>query len=255
MSGEEFKDSSAVVTGGAGGIRRELAAALAGRHARVAILDRNRAAADEVAGEIRALGGAAEAFEVDVADSAKVERTFAAAEQRLGPVGYLVNLAGFDASTEVDRIPDAEWRRMFAVTVDGAFFACRAALPGMMARRFGRIVNMSSLHAIRGEARRAHYAAAKAAIIGFTKSLAREKASYNIRANAVAPGPIETALWRGGRSGTELESAIAQRSKMIPLGRLGRPAEVAAVILFLLSPESDYITGQAITIDGGEIMP
>jgi len=255
VSADEFSGAGVVITGGAGGIGRELALALARRGARLAILDRNRAPAEALAAEAGALGGDAEPLAADVSDSAQVERAFAAAEQRIGPVGYLVNLAGSDASAELEQLSDRDWRQMFAVAVDGTFFACRAAMPGMMARRFGRIVNMSSLHAIRGEARRTHYAAAKAAIIGFTKSLAREKAGYNIRVNAVAPGPIETELWRAGRSGAELEHAIEQRSRLIPLGRLGRPAEVAAVILFLLSSASDYITGQAVTIDGGEIMP
>jgi NAD(P)-dependent dehydrogenase (short-subunit alcohol dehydrogenase family) len=252
---EEFTSRSFVITGGAGGIGAELALALGRRRARMAMLDRDSVAASRVAAEVASLGGEARIFEVEVSDSAQVDRALVEVERALGPVGYLVNLAGIDARAEVDQISDAEWLRMFAVTVNGTFFTCRAVLPGMTLRHFGRIVNMSSLHAIRGEAKRAHYAAAKAAIIGLTKSLAREKASDNIRVNAVAPGPIDTLLWRGDRTGTELEQAIAQRSKMIPLGRLGRPIEVASVILFLLTSESDYITGQVITIDGGEIMP
>jgi 3-oxoacyl-[acyl-carrier protein] reductase len=125
----------------------------------------------------------------------------------------------------------------------------------MMQRRFGSIVNMSSLHAIRGQAGRAHYAAAKAAVIGLTKSLAREKGALNIRANAVAPGPIDTPLWRAGRRGPGLRRDMRERAHVIPLGRLGEPEEIAEVIAFLLSARSSYITGAVLTADGGEIMP
>ncbi len=252
---DEFAGASAVIAGGAGGIGRELALLLARWGARVAIFDRNRAAAESLVAEVGALGGKARAFELEVSDSAQVNRAIAEVERGHGPVGYLVNLAGIDAAVDFERISDAEWQTMFAIAVHGTFFACRAVMPGMMARRFGRIVNMSSLHAMRGEARRVHYAAAKAAIIGLTKSLAREKARYNIRVNAVAPGPIDTALWRGGRSGSELEKAMARRAEIIPLGRLGRASEVASTILFLLGPESGFVTGHVVTIDGGEVMP
>jgi NAD(P)-dependent dehydrogenase (short-subunit alcohol dehydrogenase family) len=251
---DDLSGRCAVVTGAADGMGRAVALLLGMKGARVAVLDMNGAGAEAVAGEIRAAGGMAFAFTVDVSDSTQVAAALRDAEARLGPIDHLVNIAGMDSLKDVEHITDAEWDRMFAVTVNGAFYTTRAAMPGMMARKFGRIVNMSSLHAVRGQAGRSHYAAAKAAIMGFTKSLAREKAAYNIRVNAVAPGPIDTKLWRAGRSGPQLERDMEERSKIIPIGRLGQPEEVAAVMVFLLSAESSYITGQVVNIDGGEIM-
>ena len=154
----------------------------------------------------------------------------------------------------MEDIADEDWARMFAVHVNGTFYTCRAALPGMIAARSGAIVNMSSLHAVRGQANAAHYAAAKGAIIGLTKSIAREKGPLGIRANAVAPGPIDTPLWRGAVPPDEIDAVMAKRSEVIPMGRLGAPAEVAQTIVHLLGPAASYITGQVVTIDGGESM-
>jgi NAD(P)-dependent dehydrogenase (short-subunit alcohol dehydrogenase family) len=252
---DDFVDCAAVVSGSGSGMGRATALAL-GRHGLpVAVLDRDADAADETAREILADGGKAEAFVVDVSDSRRVDAAMKRVVRRLGPVGYLVNIAGHDGIGQLETLSDREWTRMFEVAVHGAFYLCRAALPGMMERRFGRIVNMSSLHAIRGQAGRTHYAAAKAAIIGLTKSLAREKAAFNIRVNAVAPGPIDTKLWRAGRGGARLRRDMKERAAVIPLGRLGRPEEIAETILFLLSERSSYVTGAVLTADGGEIMP
>ena len=177
-----------------------------------------------------------------------------AAAAALGPVCALANIAGIYRLAALEDITDEGWARMFAVHVDGTFHCCRAVLPGMAAAGRGAIVNMSSLHALRGQANAAHYAAAKGAILGFTRSLAREKAKQGIRANAVAPGPIDTPLWRGAAPEDEIEAAMAKRAEIIPMGRLGEPAEVARTVVWLLSEAASYITGQAIAIDGGEIM-
>ena len=250
-----FLDQAAVVTGAGSGMGRATALALAARGLRVAVLDLNIAAARESVAMIAGADGLAREYQLDVAKSKDVDKVFARVTKDLGPIGYLVNIAGHDAVCPMEKITDEEWSRMFAVAVNGCFYCCRAVLPGMMARRFGSIVNMSSLHAVRGQAGRTHYAAAKGAIMGLTKSLAREKAGDGIRVNAVAPGPIDTPLWRSGRGGGALTKDIAERVKVIPLGRLGRPEEIAELILYLLSGQASYITGQVITADGGEIMP
>ncbi len=242
----------AFVTGGGSGMGRETARLLAGAGARVAICDRDGEAARDTADMLG--DGGVWTGTVDVSDSAAVDRAVAEAAGALGPIDALVNIAGIYQVAELENITDEDWARMFAVHVNGTFHTCRAVLPGMMAARAGAIVNMSSLHAVRGQANAAHYAAAKGAIIGFTKSIAREKGPLGIRANAVAPGPIDTPLWRGAVPPDEIDAVMAKRSEIIPIGRLGEPAEVAQTIVYLLGPAASYITGQVVTIDGGESM-
>ena len=244
----------AFVTGGGSGMGRETARLLAEAGARVTVCDRDGDAARETVKIVEEAGGTARAAEVDVSDSGAVNRAVAAAADALGPIDALVNIAGIYRIAAVEDIADEDWARMFAVHVNGTFYTCRAALPGMIAARSGAIVNMSSLHAVRGQANAAHYAAAKGAIIGLTKSIAREKGPLGIRANAVAPGPIDTPLWRGAVPPDEIDTVMAKRSEIIPMGRLGAPAEVAQTIVHLLSPAASYITGQVVTIDGGESM-
>ena len=245
---------TAFVTGAGSGMARETALQLADAGAAVAVADIDGDAAGGTAHEIVSGGGTAWARALDVTLSGDVDAAVADAEEALGPLDYLVNVAGIYQTVEAQDITDEDWARMFAVHVDGTFHCCRAALPGMMARRAGAIVNMASLHAIRGQAQAVHYGAAKGAIIGFTKSLAREKAPLGVRVNAVAPGPIDTPLWRGWIDADQIDAVKAERSKIIPIGRLGEPAEVARVIVFLLSDASSYMTGQIVTIDGGEVM-
>ena len=244
----------AFVTGGGSGMGRETARLLAEAGARVTVCDRDGDAARETVKIVEEAGGTAQVEEADVSDSGAVNRAVAAAADALGPIDALVNIAGIYRIAAVEDIADEDWARMFAVHVNGTFYTCRAALPGMIAARSGAIVNMSSLHAVRGQANAAHYAAAKGAIIGLTKSIAREKGPLGIRANAVAPGPIDTPLWRGAVPPDEIDAVMAKRSEVIPMGRLGAPAEVAQTIVHLLSPAASYITGQVVTIDGGESM-
>jgi NAD(P)-dependent dehydrogenase (short-subunit alcohol dehydrogenase family) len=251
---DDMKGGTALVTGSGSGMGRELARILARRGVQVAVadlrLDAAKATVDMIAGE----GGNGRAYALDVSDSGQVNALVAAVEKELGPIKYLAQLAGIHDFRAIEDISDELWDRMMRVNVYGQFYVCRAVLPRMCERRFGVIVNMSSIHAVRGESKGAHYAAAKSAITGFTKSIAREKAEFNIRANSVAPGPIDTPLWRGDRSDAENEVLMKNRSRVIPVGRLGRADEVAEVMAFLLSPQSSYMNGQTLNIDGGEIM-
>ena len=251
---ENMAGKTAFVTGAASGIARATALELGRAGVAVAVTDIDGDGARATAAKIDADVGRAWAATIDVAESAAVDRVVAEAEAALGPLDYLVNIAGINQVVDAERITDDDWTRMMGIHIGGVFRCCRAALPGMMERRAGAIVNMSSIHALRGQAHAAHYAAAKGAIMGFTRSIAREKASFGIRANAVAPGPIDTPLWRGAHDPDGIDAVIAERTKIIPAGRLGQPEEVAHMIVFLLSPAASYITGQIIPIDGGETM-
>lgn len=249
-----FAGKSAFVTGGGSGMGREVALLLSERGASVAVCDINSVTA---ASTVEAMGvsrGASYSATLDVTDSGAVNAAVAAAESKLGRIDLVVNIAGIYQSKPTEEITDADWARMFAIHANGMFYVCRAVLPGMVARRSGSIVNMSSIHAVRGQANAVHYSAAKGAIMGLTKGIAREKGQFGIRVNAVAPGPVDTPLWRGSNTGEKLESIKTERSKIIPLGRIAQPSEVAKVILFLLSEDASYITGQVVPVDGGESM-
>ncbi len=245
---------TALITGAGGGIGRATALTLARDGARIASLDLDGDAARETAAAVEKGGGTAWASALDVSDSAAVAAGIGEAERALGPIDCLVNIAGIYRVVDAENITDDDWRRMFAIHVDGTFYCCRTVLSGMIARGAGAIVNTASLHAIRGQAGAVHYSAAKGAIVGLTKALAREKAEANIRVNAVAPGPIDTPLFRGAIPPGEADVLIAKRTSIIPMGRLGRVDEVAGVIAFLLSDAASYMTGQIVTIDGGEVM-
>ncbi len=244
----------ALVTGGGGGIGGATAVRLAAGGVAVAVADFDATSAEAVAQQISDAGGTAHPIVLDVTDPASVADAVASANSALGPVDQLVNTAGIFQWAAAEDISDEDFERMFRVHVFGMHSVCRAILPGMLARKAGAIVNVTSIHAIRGQTLTAHYSAAKGAILAYTKSLAREKSPLGIRVNAVAPGPIDTPLWRGDMTTAEAERTMAERSKVIPLDRLGTPDEVAAGIVFLLSPAASYLTGHIMTIDGGEVM-
>ena len=237
----------AIVTGGSRGIGAAIARDLAAAGAHVVVTCREqRAQADAVVAGIQAAGGSAEAVTFDVAVSSEVEATMRDVVARLGKVDVLVNNAGVSADGLIVRISDDQWQRVLDVNLKGVFNCTKSVARPMMRARAGRIINLSSVVGVTGNTGQAAYAAAKAGIIGFTKSTARELASRGITANVVAPGFIETDMT------VDLDAGARDMYRaMIPLGRLGRGEDVAAAVTFLAGPGASYITGQVIHINGG----
>jgi 3-oxoacyl-[acyl-carrier protein] reductase len=245
-----LKDKVALVTGGSRGIGRAIATTLAEAGAAVVVNYKgNQAAADEVVRMITDADGQALAVQGDVSKPDEVEQLFKTAVERIGPVNILVNNAGITRDTLLLRMKEDDFDAVLATNLRSVYLCTRAALRPMTKARGGRIINISSVIGLIGNPGQANYAAAKAGIIGFTKSTAREMASRNITVNAVAPGYIETELT--GQLGEQIRAAILEA---IPLGRLGVPQDVANVVCFLASDAAAYITGQTLTVDGGMVM-
>ncbi len=241
-----FDGRVALVTGGSRGIGHATAALLARGGARVAVCARTQADAEAAARALRDEGQEAMGLSADVADAAQAEAAVRACMERFGRLDILVNNAGIRHDGLVLRMRDAEWDRVLAVNLTGAFHCIRAALRGMVRQHAGRIINVTSVVAARGNAGQANYVSAKAGLIGLTKAVALEVASRGISVNAVAPGFIETAM-------TADLGDEARRTYMaqIPAGRFGRPEEVAWAIGFLASEAAGYITGQVLHVNGG----
>jgi 3-oxoacyl-[acyl-carrier protein] reductase len=260
----------AIVTGGGSGIGRAVALRFAAEGARVAVADLNGDAAGRVAGEVRAAGGTALATRTDVADSTQADALVAQVVREWTTVDVLVNNAGIGELSPalrehvqgaitgmlggagrrslgvVARMDDAEWRRMIEVHLFGTFYCTRAALRVMEERGSGAIVNMASVAGLGGIPGLAHYGAAKAGIIGFTKSVALEVGGSNIRVNAIAPGLIDTPMT------ADTPAMIRQMTLLrTPLGRAGTPDEVAAIACFLASDDASFVTGQVLSPNGG----
>ena len=245
-----MKGRVALVTGGGRGIGRAIATRLTEEGAKVAISYRvNDAAAEETANLIRETGAECELFKGDVATPEDVEALVKGIGKAFGPVEILINNAGTTRDNILLRMKDAEFDEVLATNLKGTYLCTRAVLRGMVRARWGRIVNVSSVVGLLGNAGQANYAASKAGIIGFTKSVAREVAGRGITANAVAPGYVETEL-----TGSLPESIKEQILGQVPVGRFGELEEVAEVVAFLASDSAAYITGQTIAVDGGMVM-
>ncbi|GAC1647942.1 MAG: 3-oxoacyl-[acyl-carrier-protein] reductase [Gemmatimonadaceae bacterium] len=235
----------AVVTGGTRGIGHAIATALSGSGCTVAIVGRDLERARAVAAALPSARG----FACDVADALAVEHLIRDVEATLDSLDILVNNAGITRDNLLVRIRDQDWDDVIDANLKGAFVAIRAAARGMMKRRWGRIINIASVVGLTGNKGQANYAASKAGLIGLTKSVAKELATRNILANAVAPGFIETDMT--GALGADARDAL---SSQIPLGRLGTPMDVAGLVTFLASEQAAYITGQVFVVDGGLVM-
>ena len=247
---------TAFVTGAGSGIGREVAVSLGASGAAVACVDLSGAGAQATVDLITRQGGRAKAWPVDVARVAQVNAAVADAQQQLGSLDYLVNCAGIINTAPIEAMDDETWQTMLSVHLSGTFHTCRAVVPGMMARRFGAIVNTGSVFGVRGQANAVHYSAVKAGIAGFTKALAREKGGFGIRVNAVVPGPTMTPFYAAGvgKEGDAMRAAAAERGRALPLGVIATAAQVAASYLFLLSGAASHITGECLMVDGGEVM-
>ena len=243
----ELAGAVAIVTGGSRGIGLGISQSLARAGAVVAVVARDAERAGDAAGTLDGKGHAA--YACDVADGRACKKTVARVESAQGPVAILVNNAGVTRDNILLRMRDEEWSRVIDINLRGAFNMIRAVTRGMMKRRAGSIVNITSVVGLTGNPGQANYAASKAGLHGLTRSVAKELSARGVRCNAVAPGFIRTDMTAGLS-----EKQVAALKDRIPAGRLGDPEDVAGVVRFLAGPEAGYITGQIIAVDGGMAM-
>ena len=245
-----FENQVALVTGAGRGIGHAIAVRLASEGARVACVSRSQANAERTADELNAArGDSAKAYAVDVAEHGAVEKAGAQILEDFGRVDILVNNAGVTRDGLAMRMSIEDWDGVINTNLRGAFSFTQAVMRAMIKQRSGRIINISSVIGLMGNAGQTNYAASKAGLIGLTKSLARELASRGITVNAIAPGYISTDMTNALNE--EIQKSIQDK---IPLKRVGTPEEIAAAVAFLASPEAGYITGQTLCVDGGIVM-
>jgi 3-oxoacyl-[acyl-carrier protein] reductase len=245
----KLKDKVAFVTGAAQGIGKAIALALAKEGANLIISDINLELASQTAKEVEALGVRALALKTNVADAAEVENSVNEALKAFGKIDILVNNAGITKDGLLIRMKKEDWDAVISVNLTSVFNCTRAIASLMMKQRCGKIINIASIVGQMGNFGQANYAASKAGVIGFTKTVARELASRNVCVNAIAPGFIQTAM-----TDRIPEDVKQKMMEQIPMGKLGSPQDVANAVVFLASPESDYVTGQVIAVNGGMYM-
>lgn len=242
-------DKVAVVTGASRGIGKAISIAMAGAGAKVALISRGGEALEKAADEIRQNGGVASAHPGDITDKEKIAATIQEVVDQYGALHIIVNNAGTTRDNLVLRMSDEEWNAPIDTNLSGTFNCIRAALRPMIKQRFGRIINITSVIGIMGNAGQANYAASKAGLIGLTKSVAKEYASRGITVNAIAPGYVATEMT------SDISEEMAKKLiEGIPLGRMGEPEDVAPTAVFLASDAAGYITGQTLLVDGGMVM-
>ena len=244
----DLSDQVAIVTGASQGLGRAIALGLAANQAKVACVARNAEKLAATVGAIEEAGGAATAVAGDVSSRESVEAIVDQVVDNWDRLDILVNNAGITRDTLLPRMSDDEWDDVINTNLRGAFLMCRAASRVMMRARYGRIINISSVSGLIGNAGQTNYSASKAGLIGMTRSLSREIAGRKVTVNAVAPGFIESEM-----TAVLGDSITAKVKERIPCKRLGKPEDVAAAVLFLASPAAAYITGQVLTVDGGLI--
>jgi 2-hydroxycyclohexanecarboxyl-CoA dehydrogenase len=250
-----LQNKTVIVTGGGGGIGGATCRRFGEAGSRVAVFDINLESAAKTAADITQAGGVAQAFRCDITDHEGVKAAVTAAEAALGPISILVNNAGWDIFRLFkDTTPD-DWQKLIAINLTGALNMHHAVLPGMLERRHGRIVNIASDAARVGSSGEAVYAACKAGLVGFSKTIAREHARHGITVNVVCPGATNTALFadykKGAGNPEKLEEAFRRAT---PMGRIGEPEDLPGAILFFASDDAAYVTGQVLSVSGGLTM-